>query len=975
MEPGKISQKQPIEHAHDKHMEEEAGFGNWLAQWVEKIFGVEIEKTKEEYVNREGHIVPEPASKISSRMAGKGQRILDSVEFNPSTLEIPEDSYSEDLIDEYNERIYENQRANWDIIFTKLERDVFKGFDRKVYEWDPMRFMSDLGSNARAVDVFNDLTWEDKAFGDAWEAIRAEQVSYFQGLVDEQYEDDPDYRGVVARYDELNDFRNEAIDDLKEGEGALWDKFENNFRKEYNELSQYLHGKNTECFNGMAIRYYAKDKEFQHALRVVQFEKEKLKLEGPESMVDGLYIKYGEDEAFKKCIDCINDREAKLRNLFYFVYSEEDISEKGAIVSPRLDWVTLGREAKKIRDFVQEHRGVILTPAVGLAAFILGSPVTIPTYALGGVFAYHFIDRVITSTNKVGVDLKTAKEDRELRMPYLERIFALEVSEKEKLNFMKQLYENGVLFTNDLEEIDESLREEFFKGIERGEESILSLEEVVEGRKPLLKILNDPYATQILKIDALERLYRGGLLYKSDIDQNLVDTSIKNAFFDKINKDRRQEDYLIEDGLRDMKALKPWRNAALFLIRGVDLGMDDKLQQMKELNKKGLLFREDMKQFEQAIGGKKLIERFYKEERIYYEKLPELASHYTWKKSDLRRADNQKRIPCLEKLENADRKVQLEGLHELQKMGLCFKQDLDKVSDSVRSEFGKSVNLNQLSDRAAYYRVGLGERFVRIVSVERAIGTVAIAGGIAMAGGIISGGGLIGGGLIAGGLIGGFRDIVDDPAKVVAGALVGVNGVIEITAEAMDATFGSFLYSKATAIQDRVIKVLPTNAKIKEQATFATNKVIGGMKWGVLGAAIGSQIAGIFGVKVGFAVGSFFGFCSTNGRVKQVPPGGFIRAIKFSSIGALVGSLVPLVLGMVVGGLALAGLIAASTALTVATMGLGLVIPCLLFGIFAGYQIAGFTGKDEELKVDDPVVKKLEYKIPTFEVAKALLLA
>lgn len=995
----------PISPRIEKHIPEkkaeEAGFMGWLIEWVEKFMSKEAEpvsgyeESKKELLKR----LAEKAKKTEGRRdaltssvgessTSTGIRLSRSermrverkegerLEFKALKLDVPEDSFSEDLIDGYNERIYENQLASWDIIFTKLEKDVFKGFDRKVYEGDPMRFMMDLGANERAVEIFKDLTWEDEVFGNAWDAIRDERIKYFQELVEQQYSDDPVYKKAVARYDELNEIRNETLDELYGTEGGmggdsdLIDEFEEQFGEEYDQLCKYLHEKNTAYFNGMAVMYYAKDKEFQHALKVVQFEKEKLKLEDPEMVVEGLYEKYRTDEEFKKCIDCINDREAKLRNLFYFVYSEEDVEERRAIVSPRFDWVTLGSEAKKVKDFVQENPGVIITPAVGLAAFVLGSPVTVPAYAVGGVFAYHFVDKaiapVLKQANKVGVDLKTAKEDREVRMPHLEKIFTLEVTDKEKINFMNQLHENGLLFVDDLYDIDEDLRAEFLEGIEGGEKGLLFLDEVVEGRRPLLKILNDPYASEGLKIDALERLYRGGLLYKSDVDQHVIDASVKGRFFEKVG--------INEGDLRDMKALKPWRNAALFLIRGKDLGADEKLKELKELHKKGLLFREDVRQLEQTIGGKKLVERFYKEVKISYEDLAELATHYKWNKSDLRKADDQKRVPYLKMLESVDKKEQIEGLRGLQKMGLCFKQDLDKVMDDVRIEFGKEVKLDELPDRISYYRVGMGERFVKVISPKKAIGGAAVIGGTAMMAGMIPGGGFIAAGLIAGGVIGGFPDVVDDPAKIVVGALAGVKGVVQITAEAMDATFGTFLY-ETKAMQERVVKVLPTNAKIKEQATFATNKVISGMKWGVLGAAIGSQIAGIFGVKIGFAVGSFFGFCSTNGRVKQVPPGGFIRAIKFSGVGAMVGSLVPVVVGLVLGGLAIGGLVAASTAITVASMGLGLIIPCLLLGAFAGYQIAGLTGKDEELNVEDPVAKRLEYKVPTFEVAKALLLA
>jgi len=319
----------------------------------------------------------------------------------------------------------------------------------------------------------------------------------------------------------------------------------------------------------------------------------------------------------------------------------------------------------------------------------------------------------------------------------------------------------------------------------------------------------------------------------------------------------------------------------------------------------------------------------------------------------------------LEKLKSDIKDEQLEGLRGLQKMGLCFKQDLEKVSSEVRKKFAKEVDLNKLSDRAIYYRMELGERFVKVVSS----GIRVAAGGIAATGGLIKS----------------FPNLVNDPANIAgygafapmrggleSGALA-MRGVFQITAEAMDETFGSFLY-KTTALQDRVVKKMPTNAQIKQAASFVTNKAIGVTKWAAIYSAIGAWVGNLFGFEVGAVAGGFYGLCATDGRVQQMPSGGFIRAIKFGGAGALVGSLVPVVLGAIVGGLALAGLIASASALTVATMGLSLIIPCLFLGAIAGYHIAGWTGKDEDVNVEDPVVRKLEYKVPTFQVAKALLL-
>ncbi len=982
MKPEKIGQKPVVQKPQEQEVEEK-GFGKWIPDWVAKFFGVEAEKATEDYV--EGEIVSKAKPGLLDR------EVKEVEEWNTLGLAVPEDPFSEDFVDGYNERVYGNQAKNWDIIFTKLET-VFKDFDqnRNLYEGDPMRFMSDIGSNPYAVEVLNGLTHDDKEFGDAWEAIREEQINYYQDLVDQYYSDDEDYTQCVKLYNELNEVRNEAIDqrDGKKGDWDLWNEFEQYDEKKFNELNQFLYERNTAFFNGLAVRYYEKDREFQHALKVVSFEKERLQLEEPESVTEALNQEYQTNENFRKAINCINEREARLRTLFNFEYSKKDIDEKVAIVAPRLDSATIGREVRRVKDFVTEHPGVILTPAMGVAAFVMGSPMVVPA-TVGGVLVYHLANKAVIQPtlsymSNVGVDIEKAKEDREVRMPYLERIFSLQVSEKEKLAFMKNLYANGLLFKDDLVDIDDQLKANFFKDIGAEEDSLLSLEEVKQRRQPLLRILHDDHASSDLKLDALRKLYEGGVLYKGDLFRVDYD-NIKEDFL----KELHDQFGVTEEDLIDVEVQKNWRNASLFLIKGKDSDEDYKLQQMKELHDKGLLFKQDIEQLKQAKGGKKLIEKFFNFKEMEGIELPDLVVHYVSEKRSLRKVDDQKRLQYLKQLESKKEDEQLEGLRGLHKMGLCFKQDLAKVPKEVQMDFAKEEGmdlkrlLNVLPDRFVYYKKGLGERLWQDISPERALGVAAAAGGVAL--GMIPGGGVIGAGLMAIGLAKGFPGLVRDPANVAGygpfapmkGILehggVAVKGVIEITAEAMDKTFGSFLY-KTTALQDRVVKVMPTNAQIKQKASFVTNKTIAAAKWGFMGSLLGGWLGGLFGIKVGVATASFYGFCQADGRVKQMPAGGFIRAIKFGGFGAIVGAAVPGVLMAVVGGLALAGVIASASAITVATAGAWLIIPCIIFGVWAGYQIAGLTGKDEAVDAEDPFVKELEYDVPAFEVAKALLL-
>lgn len=893
-----------------------------------------------------------------------------------SPLAIPDDSFSKDFVAGYNERIYDKQAKNWDVIFTKLE-SVFSNFDRSLYAGNPTKFIADMSNQYDAGIAFDKAISSDETFVEAWDAITNEQSTYYRELVDQYYGNDAEYQKKTKRYDVLTDIFDKKIDetlgvdetDLDAYMRACED-FEDKYGEEYEQLSQYCHDKENAHFNAMVTTYNAKNKKFQDALGVIQTTKESIQADGPEEMTEALYEKYRAYGEFKEAIDYIDEQEATFRKMLRFPYTKEEVEEKRAIRSPRLDWTTLRSEAAMLRDdfqhqaeiakksfkegafngaeFVKKHPGAILTPGVGIAAYLLASPIAVPAYAVGSVFLAYLGQKGISAglayLKEEGVfeDLKAAKEDREIRRPYLEKIFSQPVTSEKKLSYMNELHKSGLLFKEDLASIgDAALKAEFFKGIEGGEKGLPSLITVAEARKPYLQILREGHSPDELKVEALKGLHEKGLLYKSDIGQDSIDDTVKENFFAALDID--------ESDLKDLKTQKDIRNTSLFLIKGgVKLNQDERFGLLKELHKQGLLFKQDLDRLENTdvIEGKELMNRLRADESIKLLYLPDLTAHYKRQELSLRRADDQKRSPFLKELDNEDPAIQLEGLHGLQKLGLCFDQDLEKVGEIARQSFKEENSFAPLIDQDTYYKTGVSDRLVRV-------GTAMVS--------LIKKGGIA---------------VYNDPVNVVYGPLKAIKVTVEVSAEAMDETFGSFLY-QTTALQDRVGNLLPTDAKLKRLASFSFNKVIGTMKWGVLGGAIGGAIGSTFGLtvqgmQIGGMIGSAYGAYTTDGRVNQLPPGGMIRAVTFSAKGALVGSVVPIVLGAVTLGLALGGVIALGTALSVASMGLSLIIPCLLFGAWAGYQIAGLTAK-EEATTPDSVIEGLAYEAPSLEFAEARL--
>lgn len=887
--------------------------------------------------------------------------------FSGADLErkIPEEKFNEYFVSGYNERVYDKQKANWEKIFDHLKR--LGNFDRAIYEGNPMKFITDLTEDFAAGQAFEKLLDSNPEIDKAWGKIRKEQAKYFQEMVGQYYNDDPMYREKTKRYEQLNEMRNKAIDQERKGDYILWDKFNKEFEKEYVELGQYCHNKENAFFNAIIMQYNENDVNFQKALEVIQLTKERI-VENlgddftEELMLNELHKEHKNNTDFRNALDYIDNTEVIFRHLFYFLPSEKDIEEKGQIRGLKLDWTSIGSElsllgkdfkeqakiaqeiitegAFNVAEFVKRNPQAALTSGVGLTAYILGSPVIVPTYAVGALFAYHVGKKVIppmlTYFVEEGVfsDIAAAKKDREIRVPYIVKIFAKPVTFEKKLELMKELTEMGVLFLEDLVGLDDSLIEAFYK---ENKTELLSLTMIVEQREPWLKILNDNTGkiSAAMKIDALENLSRRGILFKEDIRNTTLD--IEDFF--------KKHPAIKKDELIDFADRKILRNNYLFWIKSGDpLSEEQKIAELKQLHEKKLLFTQDVERLKQTEEGIRVIKRFINETGINEKSLPDITTHYWRQERSLREENDKKRSEFLAKLQDRDVKVQVEALRGLKEKGVCFKEDIKAVSEEARKEFAKEVNLDSFVDQEELYKRGLGNVMLRIGKV-----TVNV-------------------------FIKGGKMIYNDPVNIIYGPLKGVKGTIEIAAEAMDDTFGSFLW-KTTAIKDRVAKIMPTDAKLKEHAHFAMNKVVGTMKWSVFGAGVGFTIAGLFGMKIGGLIGSAYGAFVTDGRVNQIPPGGMIRAMKFTGIGALVGSLVPLVIGIFVGGLFIAGLVAAGTALTVASMGLGLLIPCLFLGAFMGYQIAGWTGKDEELLVDDPIMANLKYEVPAWEFADAFVYA
>lgn len=560
---------------------EEKGLVDKVVDWVQSLFGEErVKERQEEYREEGGLIVQQPETEIEAR------EVIKPGEFRTLGLEIPEDAFSEEIMDEFDARVYEEHKADWKVIFDKMESAAFKkrvsfDFKREKYEGNPALFIADIGSQPHVVKVFNYFVNLDDDFRDAWENIKDAREIYFNDMMNAYFEDQPEYLENLKRYNQLNDIRNQAIDALEEGDYTLEDKLNKQWKtKEYERLVAYFHEKRTMFINRLTIQYHERDRKFQYSLKMIENAKREIQedypdeVENPEFMREKIREKYQANNAsneFQRAFDYISRQEALMHTLFYVEYGAEERREKLTIVAPRFDFVKIGREVigashyAYAHSFIKDYPGIILTPTVGLTAMVLASPIAVPAGAVAGVFLWHLGKKAIQPIHKQwtesGMDIERAKEEREIKMPYLHSIFGFPITDKAKASMLKDLYENGLLFEEDFKDIDDNVKNEFLKAVhlkdikdEKG--YILSLAEVTKRREPHLRVLADVYATDTMKVNALEGLYKMGLLFKSDVDPELIDVAVKNTFLSK--------EKITENDLKDLSKLREFRNASFF---------------------------------------------------------------------------------------------------------------------------------------------------------------------------------------------------------------------------------------------------------------------------------------------------------------------------------------------------------------------------------------------------------------------------
>lgn len=324
---------------------------------------------------------------------------------------------------------------------------------------------------------------------------------------------------------------------------------------------------------------------------------------------------------------------------------------------------------------------------------------------------------------------------------------------------------------------------------------------------------------------------------------------------------------------------------------------------------------------------------------------------------------------------DASREEKMDSLLELEMEGLLsekHKNMIDKPTlilyDALFLDKADKMS-NKLENAHEHYQYGVYNRLVKLggiayEGVKQNPGKVFA--GLAFGAG---GGWMAIGGAAFAGDIAGVVWRKEHAVEIFNGPMKDVKNTIDLGIRAMSGVVSDFTDIPAKNIHDRIAKHLPSDRKIKQGAAIMLNKSIGTIKTSTLGASVGS-IFGITGMKIGAAVGSFYGAMVTDGKVSQVPAGGFERAFKFSGVGALVGAAVPIVVVAITAGLALAGLISATVGIGVASGGLAVIIPLILFGAYAGFQIAGLTGKDIVEK-KDPVIDDLSTSYEPFSLEKA----
>lgn len=526
---------------------------------------------------------------------------------------------------------------------------------------------------------------------------------------------------------------------------------------------------------------------------------------------------------------------------------------------------------------------------------------------------------------------------------------------------VEDLCNSGLIYQDDFKGwSDEDIAKVLPQGVKK--EDLPTLKDAKDIRNPSLFLLKGGVKLTVeQKLGEIAKLHQKGILFKEDVARlkaegiatdaeigaflmknkiSLTDLPSIQTYYYKTNVTLKQQE--------DKK-----REPFLAILKDSTKFPVDKLFALKKMHLEGVCFLDDLKLEgldEKTVSDfKKFVSASSADRKKMHDELKTgeaiLAKHEAVLRS------------------NASQEEKMDSLLELEMEGLLSKEHKKMVDQPTLIRYnamflGKpALMTNKLEDSFEHYQSGVYNRLVKLgglayEGIKQNPGK--IAGGMAFAAG---GGWMAIAGAAFAGDIAGVIWRKEHAVEVFNGPMKEVKNAVDLGVGVVAGVVSDFTDIPAKNIHERIAKQLPSDHKIKQGAAQMLNKSIGTVKMATLFASIGS-IFGIAGMKIGAALGSFYGAVVTDGKVSQVPAGGFARAMKFSTVGALIGAVVPVVFAAVVVGLALAGLIGMTAGIAVASGGLALIIPLILFGVYAGFQIAGLTGKDVEENVD-PVMDEL----------------
>lgn len=730
---------------------------------------------------------------------------------------------------------------------------------------------------------------------------------------------------------ERSEVLREKSEVLRKEVKALKEEFEEVFREGYDAVGKKCAEMEKAYFREIFNGIVQEDAEYQAAL----------------TTVNRIMSEQGEEFDFTKVFfEDIEYRNAYLvletkfkafceASDFQFKYNEKNQIDGAAYSAYLATQALLGENAPKhildAADYVKNNPGrFVYSPGLVLGTVLVGWQVA--PIVVGGVFAGQMIKKAMPAVREelerggVFYDIRQARLDRMHRSPYIKIIYAEEYSIDKKRDALQLLVDKNLLFKEDLKGISKNLLE----GIDT--EKLPSIKNILETREAHLKILNkEVHATDEMRINELNKMAAAGLLYKEDILDE--DSKIQKLFF--AQTDKKFEDF------SSIKEQAQLRKDQLLIAKARLVSDREKLNAISALIKGEIFFEEDMirlqKEFPEICA--KVKNELWTE--IPENGLPNSATRYQKDNSLKANHDEFRKNLLAGKNKNGQDRSKdgvptLVGLQDLYKVGLCFKEDLANVDETTKQEFEKFLSTQYLKDipeQATFYDYGLARR---VVKFGEAISNVIARGG---------------------------RAVYDNPVNIVYGPMKGMKGIVQMSAEALDETFGVFTDIETTTLGDRVAAALPGDKELKRHATYAFNKGVGTIKWSAIGAGIGGTLTAMFGssipgIQIGGTIGGLFGLCTTDGTVSQIPKGGFIRAFKFGAYGALAGAVVAVAL-VALGPIGWAvGAISFGTAMIVFSVGSSF-LPLIILGAVAGYEIAGLTGKDVETKAKKDTVEDL----------------